>query len=45
LRIAGTDRAALQRVTEQNAALNWREVEPNLEDVFIHLLTAVEEDA
>ncbi|MEW6437017.1 MAG: ABC transporter ATP-binding protein [Pseudomonadota bacterium] len=45
LRIAGTDRAALQRVTEQNAALGWREVEPSLEDVFIHLLTAVQEDA
>jgi len=45
LRIAGTDRTALQRVTEQNPTLNWREVEPSLEDVFIHLLTAVQEDA
>jgi ABC-2 type transport system ATP-binding protein len=40
LRIAGTDRAALQRATQERPELTWREVEPGLEDVFIHLLSA-----
>lgn len=42
LRIAGTDRAALQQAIEGDVALAWHEVEPGLEDVFIHLLTAKE---
>jgi ABC-type multidrug transport system ATPase subunit len=37
LRIAGLDRAALERATA-GGALAWREVEPRLEDVFIHFL-------
>jgi ABC-type multidrug transport system ATPase subunit len=39
--IAGTDRAALERAIAGFApggALTWHEVEPQLEDVFIHLL-------
>ncbi len=40
LRIAGTDRAALERAIagHGDGGLKWREVEPRLEDVFIHLL-------
>jgi ABC-type multidrug transport system ATPase subunit len=41
LHVAGTDRAALERVIAahgQAEGLVWREVEPRLEDVFIHLL-------
>jgi ABC-2 type transport system ATP-binding protein len=40
--IAGTDRAALQSAIdayEPGGALKWHEVEPQLEDVFIHLLS------
>jgi ABC-type multidrug transport system ATPase subunit len=38
--IAGTDRAALERAVEAaRDGLAWREVEPRLEDVFIHLLS------
>ena len=38
--IAGMDRAALQRATAVfDPAFNWHEVEPGLEDVFIHLLS------
>jgi ABC-type multidrug transport system ATPase subunit len=37
LRIAGLDRAALEQATT-GGPLVWREVEPKLEDVFIHLL-------
>ncbi len=42
LRIAGTDRTALERATRASEAAHnmvWREVEPKLEDVFIHLLS------
>jgi ABC-2 type transport system ATP-binding protein len=41
LHVAGTDRAALERAIASfaHATLTWREVEPRLEDVFIHLLT------
>jgi ABC-type multidrug transport system ATPase subunit len=37
--IAGTDRAALDRARAAESGLHWQEVEPRLEDVFIHLLT------
>jgi ABC-2 type transport system ATP-binding protein len=40
LHVAGTDRAALERAVAAEAGLAWREVEPRLEDVFIHLLSA-----
>jgi ABC-2 type transport system ATP-binding protein len=44
LHIAGTDRAALeQAIRSFDAGLSWREVEPRLEDVFIHQLAAREE--
>jgi ABC-type multidrug transport system ATPase subunit len=41
LHVAGTDRAALEAAirSPQFAALSWREVEPRLEDVFIHMLS------
>jgi ABC-type multidrug transport system ATPase subunit len=40
LRIAGMDRDALRHAaTTIGRDLHWREVEPSLEDVFIHLLT------
>jgi ABC-2 type transport system ATP-binding protein len=41
LHIAGTDRAALERAIAEFAheGLAWHEVEPRLEDVFIHLLS------
>jgi ABC-type multidrug transport system ATPase subunit len=41
LHVAGTDRAALESAirTADAAGLTWREVEPRLEDVFIHLLS------
>jgi ABC-type multidrug transport system ATPase subunit len=39
LRIAGTNRAALEQATRSLNGLTWREVEPKLEDVFIHLLS------
>jgi ABC-type multidrug transport system ATPase subunit len=44
LHIAGMDRAALQSALESlgSSDLHWREVEPRLEDVFIHLLSAKE---
>ena len=40
LHVAGTDRTALEAAIRSAAAadLSWREVEPRLEDVFIHLL-------
>ena len=43
--IAGSDRAALERAIADfgDAALTWHEVEPRLEDVFIHLLTRTKE--
>jgi ABC-type multidrug transport system ATPase subunit len=42
LHVAGTDRAALEGAiaSAAGAELSWREVEPRLEDVFIHLLSA-----
>ena len=41
LHVAGTDRAALKAAIEspQFDELSWREVEPRLEDVFIHMLS------
>ena len=47
LRVAGTDRAALQRAMAalDDHGLHWREVEPRLEDVFIHLLASGERSA
>jgi ABC-type multidrug transport system ATPase subunit len=41
LHVAGMDRAALESVIRRPdyAALSWREVEPRLEDVFIHMLS------
>jgi ABC-2 type transport system ATP-binding protein len=43
--IAGTDRAALERAIADfgDNSLTWHEVEPRLEDVFIHLLTRTKE--
>ena len=39
LHIAGTDRALLeQAIAEHGEGLQWRAVEPRLEDAFIHLL-------
>ena len=40
LRIAGMDRAALRAAIDglDGAALHWEEVEPRLDDVFIHML-------
>ena len=47
LRIAGTDRAALLAATAALDApgLVWAEVAPRLDDVFIHMLNAQEDDA
>jgi ABC-type multidrug transport system ATPase subunit len=44
VRIAGTDRAELESSirTINVSALSWREVEPRLEDVFIHMLAVRE---
>jgi ABC-type multidrug transport system ATPase subunit len=44
LRVAGKDRAALQAAVDANtgADLQWQEVPPRLDDVFIHLLTEQE---
>src|SRR5215469_12090395 len=41
LHVAGMDRAAIERAIcgADYAALSWREVEPRLEDVFIHMLS------
>jgi ABC-type multidrug transport system ATPase subunit len=40
--VAGSDRAALERAIADfgDDSLRWREVEPRLEDVFIHLLSS-----
>jgi ABC-2 type transport system ATP-binding protein len=43
LHVAGTDRARLEHTLTQFGDLQWREVEPRLEDVFIHQLTAAEQ--
>ena len=43
LHVAGTDRAALEQAIRSHGvdgALAWHEVEPRLEDVFIHMLSA-----
>jgi ABC-type multidrug transport system ATPase subunit len=41
LHVAGTDRIALEGAIHgaKSGALTWREVEPRLEDVFIHMLS------
>jgi ABC-type multidrug transport system ATPase subunit len=40
LHVAGMDRAALNRAIQSaDGALAWREIEPRLEDVFIHMLS------
>lgn len=46
LRIAGMDRAALRRAIDetQDAGLIWKEVEPRLDDVFIHMLNGTRPD-
>jgi ABC-type multidrug transport system ATPase subunit len=46
LHVAGTDRAAIEGAIygAAYAALSWREVEPRLEDVFIHMLSVKGED-
>jgi ABC-type multidrug transport system ATPase subunit len=43
LRVAGSDRAALQRAAGAFPNLEWHEAEPRLEDVFIHQLASKEE--
>jgi ABC-2 type transport system ATP-binding protein len=40
--IAGSDRAQLERAIAEFPQLQWREVEPRIEDVFIHELSADE---
>ncbi|MFI5011709.1 MAG: ATP-binding cassette domain-containing protein [Hyphomicrobiales bacterium] len=48
LHIAGTDRAALEHAIaahRERWKLTWQEVEPRLEDVFIHLLAKPQERA
>jgi len=42
LRVAGSDRALLQRATGSFPAYAWHEAEPRLEDVFIHQLASKE---
>jgi ABC-type multidrug transport system ATPase subunit len=43
LHVAGTDRAALTRAIHSiGGDLQWREVEPRMEDVFIHMLSVRE---
>jgi ABC-type multidrug transport system ATPase subunit len=42
LRVAGVDRASLQRAVSSFTAFAWHEAEPRLEDVFIHQLAARE---
>jgi ABC-type multidrug transport system ATPase subunit len=43
LRVASLDRTALKRAIEtQGAGLAWTEVEPRLDDVFIHMLSVQE---
>ncbi len=45
LHVASTERSGLEQAihTYKGGALTWREVEPNLEDVFIHQLAAREQ--
>ena len=42
LHIAGMSRPALERAIAEYRQLTWHEVEPRLEDVFIHMLSAKE---
>jgi ABC-2 type transport system ATP-binding protein len=43
LHVAGTDRAALERaIRKVDGDLKWGEVQPRLEDVFIHMLSVKE---
>jgi ABC-type multidrug transport system ATPase subunit len=43
LRVASLDRRALERAIEQKGTgLHWEEVEPRLDDVFIHMLSMQE---
>jgi ABC-2 type transport system ATP-binding protein len=40
LRVAGANRTALERaLRSDDGGLSWEEVEPRLEDVFIHMLS------
>jgi ABC-2 type transport system ATP-binding protein len=43
LRVAGSDRAALQRAIDAFPGLGWHQAELRLEDVFIHQLASKEE--
>jgi ABC-type multidrug transport system ATPase subunit len=43
LRVAGSDRAALQTTVGAFQNLDWHEAEPRLEDVFIHQLASKEQ--
>ena len=48
LHVTGEDEAALQRAIDEyraDADLHWTRAEPGLEDVFIHLMRGVSEDA
>ena len=46
LRVASLDRAGLERaIAEKGGGLAWREVEPRLDDVFIHMLSVQEASA
>jgi ABC-type multidrug transport system ATPase subunit len=47
LRVAGMDRAALRRAIDTlgDDGLNWQEVEPRLDDVFIHMLNEQDTEA
>jgi ABC-2 type transport system ATP-binding protein len=42
IHVSGTDRAALEAALApwRRPPLDWREVKPSLEDVFIHLMNA-----
>jgi ABC-type multidrug transport system ATPase subunit len=42
LHVAGTERHTLERAIHSFEGLEWREVEPRLEDVFIHMLSVKE---
>jgi ABC-type multidrug transport system ATPase subunit len=42
LHVAGTERETLERAIHSFGGLEWREVEPRLEDVFIHMLSVKE---
>jgi ABC-type multidrug transport system ATPase subunit len=42
LHVAGTERSGLERAIQAFPDLVWREVEPRLEDVFIHMLSVQE---